>query len=1381
MDPEIRNTMRHINAFVTLCFCLAAIGGTAGYAQESRLFTTENGLSSSLINRIYQDTYGVVWMATEDGLNRYDAAKFTVFRRSPDDPHSIASNYVRVLYEDRSGRFFIGGLRGLQRYDRATERFYTIPIFNQNRELIETVNVSNIIERRGGDSYVFTSGNGVFALETANDSVVMRLLPDFLPGVRVSAVCEDSEGYLWIGTTNNGIYRIADDYREWKQYMDEADPKWRFFSSLIKDGGGNLYAGSLSGGLFRYDRAADRFVSIAYHARQNLSIKSLHAAADDRLLIGTDGNGMKVYDMRQRRIADRQLDIHQFNPQKAKIHSILEDRFGNLWFGLFQKGVLLTPPSERNFHYTGYKSVTHDIIGSSCVMSVCRDHTGTLWVGTDNDGLYGINPDGTLRVHYTPAADDAHAVPATIMSIFEDSRHNLWLGSYLGGVARFDPRSGRCEYLPLTDERQNSVKTVYCFAEDKRGDLWMGTGGNGLFRLNPQTNAFTGFLSQRTPAGVDWLGMNCLHNDYINCLLYDEGSDRLYIGSFDGIGCLDIGTLDFVTPLGARRILRNVVYALYLDPRGNLWAGAADGLQHIELPSQTTRLYTRAEGLPSDQICAIESDGKGMLWISTGHGITHFDPRDKHFTNYYATDGLYGNEFSRNASCTGRPGELIFGGMNGVISFRPEEIRAANRSLDIRVTDFYLHNKAVHKGSRSGGREIINTTVTDADYFRLSHRDNSFSIELSAMEFYSPEYVTFLYSVNGNKWVDLQSGVNRLSFGDLQPGTYHFRFQAKEHATYSDIKAITVFIAPPWYASVWAKMIYTLLILAVSVIILLQVRHRIRVRQELLEHQHAEQINEAKLQFFTDIAHEIRTPMSLIISPLQTLMNTDHDGVRSTIYHTIYRNAERILQLVNQLMDMRKIDRGQMQLHFYETMLVPFMLDLYATFLAQTEAKQIRMHFVQDETTGQQVTAWIDPDNFDKVIVNVLANAIKFTPTGGEITLSLRTGHDPEAPTAALQHYVEIVIADNGIGIPPEEAERIFERFYQIRDHTFRSGTGIGLHLCRSLMTLHHGTIRAAAHDDGKPGTRFIIRLPQGKEHLTAGEIGMDTAAGPPPSALSFLHREPSADLPDPALPYADEKSNARRRQHLLIVEDDAEVKEYLWGELKSDYYIRLCSNGKEALKEVLKQMPDLIVSDIMMPEMDGLTLCRKIKQNININHIPIILLTARNREEDNLEGLSTGADAYIAKPFSIEIIRKTIENLISGRSLLRSSFSGNQMQENRLELREVASPDEQLMERIMKYLNANIGSPNLSVDFMAQEVGLSRVHLYRKLKEITNQAPRDFIRNVRLKQAAMLLSEKRYNISEISYMVGFSSPIYFTTVFREHYGMSPKEWMEKG
>lgn len=500
----------------------------------------------------------------------------------------------------------------------------------------------------------------------------------------------------------------------------------------------------------------------------------------------------------------------------------------------------------------------------------------------------------------------------------------------------------------------------------------------------------------------------------------------------------------------------------------------------------------------------------------------------------------------------------------------------------------------------------------------------------------------------------------------------------------------------------------------------------------------------------------------------------DKDSVRQSSYKMIFRNSQRILRLINQLMDVRKIDRGQMSLKFQETDIVSFIDDLLKTFEYESDAKKIRLSF---EHENEILNAWVDPENFDKIILNLLSNAFKFTPSGGDISIALHTGEGPE-DSGVLKHYFEITVSDNGEPIDEMEMDRIFERFYQIRNEVNNSnpGTGIGLHLVKTLVELHHGTIKVK-NNSGARGCSFIVRLPLGKEHLRPDEIPDDNLQM---TLLEPIEKESGTLMTGrDKVNGEDFRVKTKTKYHVLVVEDDQEISGYICKELKEDFHMSSCVNGKEALAYILRNYPDLVVSDIMMPVMDGFTLCRKIKQNININHIPVILLTAKTRDEDNLEGLSIGADAYITKPFNIEILKMTAENLIKGRDILRNFYEGNQEHKISVSMPETQSHNTKLMNRIMFVINQNISNPDLNVEMISKEVGISRVHLYRKLKELTNQSTRDFIRNIRLREAAVLLSENKYNVTEVASLTGFTSITLFSGSFKELYGMTPSEYAE--
>ena len=746
--------------------------------------------------------------------------------------------------------------------------------------------------------------------------------------------------------------------------------------------------------------------------------------------------------------------------------------------------------------------------------------------------------------------------------------------------------------------------------------------------------------------------------------------------------------------------------------------------------------------------------------------------------NYYAGDGLQGNEFTHGAFYKDEAGKVYFGGINGITYFQPSSIESVLKDTKVWITDFSIFNQPVRKNTRSGRHTVIYTSVPDANMFQLAHYDNTFSIVFSTLQYNNPEQISYQYKIEelSNQWLSTEPGVNRVTYNNLLPGKYTFHVRALSHGNLSEIRTVKILITPPWYEMWWAYCIYAflfgLLVLGIVNYILSRMRHR----REIMKREHAEQLNEAKLQFFINISHEIRTPMTLIINPLEKLLAEKKGGEVQKTYLMIYRNAQRILRLINQLMDIRKLDKGQMFMKFRETDMVGFIDDVMLTFDYMARKKKIHFSF---EHVMPQLKVWVDMNNFDKILMNIFSNAFKYTPEQGEITVILSTGRD-STRCDPLKEYFEITVTDNGIGLDREKIERIFERFYQIDNDVTKSnfGTGIGLHLSRSLVELHHGIILAENREDA-PGSRFIIRIPLGSAHLRTDELEDVEAVITPHTVLV---KPEKTDLEEAFEEEEDEESKkagkSKNRMRILIVEDEEEILSYLKEELEGDYRIMTRKNGREAYDTILADTPDLVISDIMMPEMDGLSLCRKIKQNTNVNHVPVILLTAKSKPEDTMEGMATGADAYMVKPFNTELLKSTIANLIANRKLLKSKFSGAQQQEDKVQKLSMKSADEILMSKIMKVINENLSNPDLNVEMLAANVGLSRVHVHRKLKELTNLSARDFIKNIRLQQAAALLKEKKLTVSEVAYATGYTNLSHFSSSFKEVHGMSPKEYM---
>ncbi|SFB88733.1 Signal transduction histidine kinase [Zunongwangia mangrovi] len=1329
---------------------LFLIAQSLSYAQVGKLFSTDADLSSSLINQIYQDDKGFVWIATEDGLNKYDGAKFSVYKQNKNDSTSLKNNYVKSIYQDSSGRLYFGFFNGLQYYDYATEEFHDIPIYVGNNYLYPS-HVISILERKTGEILFSTSGQGIVKLERNEDKLVARQIVSTLPEKYFEDLFEDTKGNLWVSSQNLGLYKI-DAENQVTAYFINSDVD-ASISTIAESESEDLYVGSLSKGLFSYDRELDEFSFI--EDSQNLPVKSLQISNQNEVMVGTDGKGLWVYDPANNKLRENDFSIANFDFTKTKIHSIIQDKANNFWLGIYQKGVLLVPDRAHNFEYIGYQSVKNNIIGSNSIVSLVKDNEETLWVGTDGDGLYGISTNTRQKSHITANTGQGSA---SVMSLFQDANNTLWVGTYLQGLAKLNRTKNELDFsTELKDEKGNRVERIYAFAEDDKKDVWIGSLGYGLFKYDITTKSFSNYNRIEKKDGLE-----DINNKWINCLLFSK-TNKLYIGTYDGLSALDLNKNTFLNESGEDHILGNkIIYNLYEDEELNLWIGTSEGLYFKPKNDTITRVYNTSDGLPSNVICAIEPDMENNLWISTNHGIAKFERETKQFKNYYFRDGLQGNEFNKNASFSDKDGKLYFGNTNGITFFQPSEIEATGSNIDLRITEFYLQDEPVKKGMKSGSYSIINKPIIEADTIELAHFDNDFSIEFSSFSFKHQEWITYAYSLNSENWIKLRPGMNTVTFNDLDPGTYNFRVKAKDIDEYTGARSLIIVIHAPWYLSSWAKLAYVFLFMFITYVIIQIIRQRQSTKKKLEAHLQAEEMNEAKLQFLTNISHDLKTPITLIMNPLNKLIKNDSQPERQRLYKIMERNSERMLHLLNQLINARKIDQGKIELKFRKTEIISFIKKIVSLFDDQVESRRIHFEVRHRE---EELYAYIDPRHFDKIIQNVISNAIKFTPQGGNIEIDIEASENWKK--------FSIVIKDNGVGIKESDIENIFNRFYRIssKEHRQFEGTGIGLHLTKSIAELHHGTVKAENNKD-QPGCKFVITAPLGKDHLDEKDIVLEL-----PTEFT---NETKVNLLNSSSEEFEEDATEKNIPTVFIVDDDDEIRNYIAGEFKETYNVHTFPNAKVAFPEVAKNPPDLIISDVMMPEMDGITFTRKIKKNIYINHVPVILLTGKTDKETNIEGLDIGVDAYINKPFNIEILRKTAKNLIKNRTLLKNTYAGNQLQEDKIKKVDIKSGDEALLEKFMQLVNDNTNNPDLNVEMIAGELGISRVHLYRKLKQLTNQSAGELITNIRLKQAATLLVSKRTNIAEVAYAVGFSSTSKFSTKFKDLYGMTPSNYRKK-
>lgn len=1349
---------------ITMMICLFSI---QAWAQSGKLFNTDNQLSSNLATQVFQDKSGFIWIATRNGLNTYDGYHITVIKKDMSNFLGLNSNYINSIAQDEKEHILLGTNNSLLEFTGS--EFLKIPMLDSKGGELATY-IKQVYPLKNKDVAVATSGYGIM-LKKQDEQKCHAMKGEVEKLKYILKLLEDKRGRLWIITEDGKLYRKETNGRVTSHF---AGTEGVGAQDIRQDALGNIYLASKNQGVYLLRAGSNVFTRIS--SIGNLPIDNIYISRNNKLYIGCDGLGIYVYDPQTGFLQDNPLFSRLVNLAKSKITSIIEDNQGNIWVSMLQKGVFMQRNIQNDFNYMGFRLGNLNVIGENCVTSLSINQGNQVWVGTDKDGLYLFNI-------ATRSVEGHFLNQSTVLTLCKDQQGRTWVGTYTDGLGYMDA-AGSFHPVDLGISKSVGILDI---KQDPQGNIWIATMGEGLFCLQKDGSR----RNYKTKYGADNnLKVNSLPNDYLIKMALSKDGNHVYVATSVGLACLDRKRNSWVSTFKGINCLNknSFSHCVFVDSKDHVWYGTEDGAFCFDFRKGIKpKLYTTANGLTDNSVASITEDYQGNIWLGTIKGLNKLALKSGTITKFYAESGLQSNEFSDASVCTTQDGKtILMGGSGGLNWFQADQVRQHPWQAKVVISGFILNNKMVTPGMKSGSYTITDNWSTFSRDFQLSHEDNTFTLQLSTLTYNDVEQISYVYSINGDAWRTVLAGQNELAFSHMAPGRYKYRIKAICNGYETPVKEFTITIHPAWYVSIWAKLFYLLLLIAAIMLYLRHRKHQMEDQLILQQHIHAEEMGEAKIKFFMNISHEIRTPLTLIITPLLSLIKEDKEPHRQGIYEIIRKNSERILHLINQMMDLRKIDKGQMVMRMCQTDMVAFINEEYELFKQQALAKNIDFEYQHD---SEELPVWIDRNNFDKVIINILSNAFKFTPTAGHILLSL----------THTDHHAYISVKDSGIGIPKDKLETIFLRFYQTpADPSDRNvGTGIGLDLTRSLVELHYGTI-SARNNEGEKGSKFehgsefIIRIPLGKDHLKPEEIideeEVKEKQNQELAEVKQLEQEvketENAEKAESATVTTDMQgklpASARgNKAEIVIVEDEEDIQDYLKAQLASDFKIRTYPNGKVALNEILKNKPDLIISDVMMPEMDGTTLCTKLKANINTNDLPIILLTAKSREEDQLEGLQTGADAYILKPFNMDILRRTIINLLTMRRTLKNKFTGKESQEEKVEQRKIQTPDDALMQRVMEVINENIGDSDLSVDMIAQKVGISRVHLHRKMKELTNQTPHSFIRNIRLQQAAKLLKDGKQSITDVMYICGFSNSASFSTMFKNLYGCSPREYMQ--
>ncbi len=1400
----------------TILFAVLFYLPFAVLAQDNIFFdhlTTEDGLSQSDINAIYQDYQGFMWFATHDGLNKYNGYEFSVYNPSPNIPGGINSNLIFDIEGDEKGNLWIGTTgSGLNYFDRATEKFRAFRHQNENLSSLSDDHISTLFKDRNKRLWIGTNkGLNMLDLSKSLDSVVFHkysfepepISPNW-DGRRIYSIFENSSNQLLVGGVG-GLFKLS------------------------RDQNGDIYFKCINEDL----------------GLTNTTITSIAEDKEGHLIIGTIEG---LYVQENNGTSDKLVRVHE-----GYFNDIVVDNNQNIWCGT-NSGLLLVrkpfdstlPKYSKKFTYN---PLDQNSISKNIIKSLAIDNAGIIWVGTNGGGVNKFDPERKQFAHIRKTLNPNSLSYDKIRSLFEDSNGALWVGTEGGGLNMHTDESGIEKYdnfqtfeaisnafaiteitragnkillvgaegtpalfeLDITNTKniknsgikpiQGNNYSVFALLTDSEQNIWIGTYGGGLSRWIPNKDGSgyqkTTFRNRESDASS--VSSNIIRS------IYEDKNANLWIGTGDGLSRISAKEKNNPNPKfevfkheneNPNSLSHNYILALYETTAGDFWIGTFGGGLNKFVPSSQSgsahfESYTEADGLPNNVIKGILEDEDHNIWLSTNQGLSRFNPTTKEFKNYDANDGLQSNEFQELAALKRETGEMIFGGVNGFNAFFPTKIKENAFTTETVITDFAIFNTPVEVDKEFNNRVILEKPLYETEEIKLKHWENSFSFQFSSLHYAAPQKNQFAYMLEGfdENWINTDYSKRFATYTNLEPGDYILKVKASNNDGLWDEtpSQISIRIVPPFWQTTWAYLFYGLLgilaLFAYRKFTIIKTTRKHSLELEHLEKENYEEMQQMKLEFFTNISHEFRTPLTLIKGPLEYLRKKGHGlspEKTNEQYGLMEKNTDYLMRLVNQLLDFRKVGQGKARLVIRRSDIVSFIKELGEPFQFTAHKTGIAL-----EVTGasNSILTWFDHEAVEKIINNLLSNAFKFTPKYGHISIEIKEGADQKILKLLSfekdpYSYVVIQVTDSGSGIPKENINHIFERFYveQEKGKKNLNGAGIGLSFVKSLVELHQGKITVVSEPN--VATSFIIALPRDREaYENIDEITIKESSDSDFEIRSSEAESFAVSLNDEILDT--ELSDKRSKSPaLLVVDDNPDIRAFIKNTLEDEYTIYEAENGKEGLEMAVSIIPNIILTDVVMPIMDGLELCEKIKTKTATSHIPVIMITAKSSQESELEGLQNGADDYIRKPFDIELLQLKLNNIVKQREELRRRFN----LEITLQPKEVTvtSTDELFLQQAIEIVEKHMTNTDFNVEMMVKEMGHSRSNLYLKFKEITGLSSSEFIRNIRLKRAVQLFDQSDLSVKEIMYMTGFNTASYFSKCFKKQFGVIPSVYVAK-
>lgn len=1339
----------------------------------------KSGLSHNQVTAILKDEQGFMWFGTLSGLNKYDGSKFRTFRQVQGDSTTLNDDFIVNIMTGPDRKLWVQTRNGFNIYNPSTEKFSHAASRYLQSIGIPDDSIVAIRKDKSGSFWFIHARRGLYKYDPQHHRTLHITQHKSEPGSiysnTVSDLSFDANGNIWL-VYNEGIieemnaanhkiiYRFdkiarvpAGEHLNYKLLIDRQNDIW-------------AYVPTYSSGVYYLNASHTRFIHLDKGAgRAGLNTNIISDVIQDeknRIWIATDHGGINLLDKSNfsiRYLLRREDDEKSLS--QNSIISLYKDNTGIVWVGTYRSGISYYHESIIKFPlYTHHLSDPQSLPFSD-INKFVPDKKGNLWLGTNGGGLIYFDRQRSRFTSYLHNASDKNSLTNNvIVSMALDHEQKLWIGTYFGGLDCFDGKKFIHYRHDDTDQASVSEDRIWSIIEDSQNRLWVGTLAGGLNLYDRATKKFSHY---KFGTG------NTIHSNYISALLEDRNKNLWIVTSY-GLDVLDHKTGKFRhyihDPKDLQSLVNNNTNNILEDNTGLIWISTREGLSVFDPSTEKFQNFKKQDGLPDDAILEIQQDERHNIWVSTPNGLSNLlvtrtpGRLSVKFINYNEADGLQGREFTENASAKTDAGELIFGGGNGFNIFKPANISSA-KSLPILVfTDFQVFNKSINAGDRVDGNVILKKSISETDNLILHYNENVFSIEFAGLNYFNPDKLSYQYKLEGfdQNFVPFDTKIRKVTYTNLDPGTYVFKVRTPEDAFRKEQQIeLTIKVLPPLWRTPLAYIFYLFGSLAILLLIrrrgIRNLRRQFEIEKERAAAQHMHELDLMKIKFFTNVSHEFRTPLALILAPIDKLLTLITKPEAISQITMVKRNAKRLLNLVNQLMDFRKMEYQELRLHNTPGELVSFIKDVALSFNDIGEKKNIKLEF---DTDTAVIWALFDHDKIERILFNLLSNAYKFTLADGQVSVILI--FRPNLTGGIL----EINVIDTGIGIADDLKDKIFEPFFQhqLPGSMLNQGSGIGLSITKEFVKMQGGTITV----NSEPGT------------ATCFKVVLPVELADPASC------EPESDLPADAelslMPAmqgvtAIHKTGVVKKPIILLVEDNDDLRQYIRENLLGEFSVLEAANGKEGWQKALAGHPDLIISDISMPEMNGIELCNKLKKDARTVHIPVILLTAMIGEDEQIKGLETGATDYITKPFNFLILHSKIKNILTGQTNMRNTYT---KQVTASPVEEIFdSPDELFINKLLALIELNIPNPNFSIEELSGEMYMSRYTLYKKILSLTGKTPIEFVRSMRMKKAAKLIETGHYTISQICHKVGFKNQKYFVRSFKSEFNVLPSKYIE--